>query len=128
MLHLMKHLHNWIDLKKALAKTAKGATFWKQPLGNILFKIYNFKFIHIASSADINKAITCENDCLPYVCFVLLHLPLALVDLGLLQHLRWSALCDKSQQLEAIFIVTKSSIIYVAGVLDMPLKSTDKSR
>ena len=38
-----------------------------------------------------------------------------------------AALCDKSQQLEAITI-TKSSILYVAGVLVPPLKSIDKLR
>ena len=37
-------------------------------------------------------------------------------------------LCDKSQRLEVITIVTKSYILYVASVLDPPLKSTDKLR
>ena len=35
------------------------------------------------------------------------------------------ALCNQSQQLEAI-IVTKSSILYVTGVLDPSLKSIDE--
>ena len=43
-------------------------------------RCYTYKFIHIASSAGINKAITCENDCLPYVCFVLLFLLLTFAD------------------------------------------------
>ena len=38
------------------------------------------------------------------------------------------ALCNQSQQLEAIIIVTKSSILYVTGVLDPPLKSIDELR
>ena len=33
-------------------------------------------FIHIATSAGINKAITRENDCLPYVSFAQLFLVL----------------------------------------------------
>ena len=28
--------------KKAIAKITKGAAFWKQPLGNILFKMLYF--------------------------------------------------------------------------------------
>ena len=42
MLCLMKHLYYWIDLKKAITKIAKGATFRKQPLGNILYKMLYF--------------------------------------------------------------------------------------
>ena len=57
MLCLIKHLHYWINLKKAIAKNRKGAAFWKQPLYNILFKMLYLQFIHIASSAGINKAI-----------------------------------------------------------------------
>ena len=53
----MKRLHYWIGLKKAIAKITKGRAFWKQPLNNILFKMLYFKFIHIASSAGINKDI-----------------------------------------------------------------------
>ena len=68
------------QLKKAIVKITKGATLWKQPLGNILF--------YSASSAGINKASTCENKCLPNVCLVLLLLPWALVELGPLHHLR----------------------------------------
>ena len=88
----MKNLHYCIDFKKGIAKIAEGAHSRSSLLGNILFKIYIFKFIHIASSADINKAITRENDCLPYACFVLLFLCLAYVDLGPLQLLRWKAM------------------------------------
>ena len=33
---------------------------------------------------------------------------------------------DKKQRLETIAIVSKSSILYVAGFLDLPLKSIDK--
>ena len=35
-------------------------------------RCYTFKFIHVATSGGINKAITRENDCLPFVYFVLL--------------------------------------------------------
>ena len=38
MLHLMKHLHYWIGLEKAIAKITKETTFSKKPLDNILFK------------------------------------------------------------------------------------------
>ena len=66
MFRLMKHLHHWIDLKKAIAKIEKGATFWKQSLGSLYFlRYYTFKSIHIATSANNNKAITCESNCLP---------------------------------------------------------------
>ena len=41
---------------------------------------HTFKFINIATSAGINKAITHENYCSPYVCFLQLLLSLALVD------------------------------------------------
>ena len=38
-----KYLHYWVDFKKkAIAKITKGAAFWKQPLGNILFKMLYF--------------------------------------------------------------------------------------
>ena len=57
-----------------------------------LLRDCTFKFILIASSVSIGEAITHENDCLPYVCFALLFLPLALVDPGPLQHLRWCSL------------------------------------
>ena len=36
------------------------------------------------------------------------------------------SLCDKRQQLEAFTIVKKSSNLYVAGVLVLPLKDIDK--
>ena len=63
----------WIEFNKAIAKIRKGATFCKQPLDNILFRCYTFKFIYIASRAGINKKhavylvfyITRENDCQP---------------------------------------------------------------
>ena len=48
------------QLKKSNSKIRKATTFWKQNLDN--------------------KGITRENDCLPYMCFVLL-LSLALVGL-----------------------------------------------
>ena len=38
------------------------------------------------------------------------------------------ALFDKSQRLETISVITKSSILYVAGVLDLPLKIINKLR
>ena len=53
---------------------------------------YTFDFIHIVSSAGINKCITREFDCLPYLRFLLLFLPLEFINLGLLQHLKWSFL------------------------------------
>ena len=56
----MKYLHYWIGSKKK--KNSKGASLWKQPLDNLPCKM--LKFIHIASSSGINKAITCENNCL----------------------------------------------------------------
>ena len=45
----------------------------EQHSGNSLYAIdsvvyYTFEFVHIASSAGINKVITQENDCLPYMC------------------------------------------------------------
>ena len=61
-----------------------------------LLRDCTFKFILIASSVSIGEAITHENDCLPYVCFALLFLPLALVDPGPLQHLRWCSLWKMS--------------------------------
>ena len=54
---------------------------------------------------------------------VLLFLTLALLDPAI-----GRALCDKSQRLEAITIVTQISILYDAGVLDRSLKSIDKLR
>ena len=42
MLYLMKHLDYWNGLKKEMSKIKKGATFWKQPLDNILLKILYF--------------------------------------------------------------------------------------
>ena len=109
--------------KKQQQKLEKEAAFRQYTLS----RCYVFKFFHIATGPGINKAITHENDCLPYMCFVLLFLPLALVDLGPLQHLKEGVFCDKSQRLEAITIATKSSILYVAGLLDPPL-SIDKLR
>ena len=41
MLPLMKYLHYWIDLEKA--RIRKVAMFWKQPLDNILFKMWYIK-------------------------------------------------------------------------------------
>ena len=83
MLCLINHLDYWIAFRKVMAKIRKGAAFLKQLLDN--------KFVQIATSTDINKAITHKNHCLPYVCFVLLVLPLTLVVLGPL-HQKWSSL------------------------------------
>ena len=88
MLHLIKHLHYWTDLKIVVAKSEM-----EQHSENSLQKINSLKshtqkLIHIASSTDINNDITHENNCLPYVCFVLLFLPLAMVELGPLHHLK----------------------------------------
>ena len=58
-------LLDWLKKKK---KNSKGASLWKQPLDNLPCKM--LKFIHIASSSGINKAITCENNCLSNLCFV----------------------------------------------------------
>ena len=104
MLRLMKLLY-WICFRNGVTKIRNGATLWKQFLNNILFKMYYFKFINIASSVGINKKsvvymifyITCEGDYLPYECFVLLFLLLVFVDLGSLQHLRWTSLWQKSK-------------------------------
>ena len=88
MLHLIKHLHYWTDLKIVIAKSEKELHSENSLQKINSLKSHNCKFIHIASSTDINKAITHENNCLPYVCFVLLFLPLAMVELGPLHHLK----------------------------------------
>ena len=44
-------------------------------------RCYNFMFITIAIKAGNNKATTPQKVCLSCVCFVLLFMPLALVDL-----------------------------------------------
>ena len=99
----MKHLHYWIDLKKAIAKIKKEATFWKQSLGSLYFlRCYTFKSIHIASSAGNNKAITRENDCLPCV-----YLPLALVDLGPLEYLRSELFVTKAISWNLLLLLQK---------------------
>ena len=68
-LALLDHLHYLFTKGETMEAAFRQYTF---------YECYTFKFIHIASSNVINKAITHENDCLP----------LALVDLGLLQYLR----------------------------------------
>ena len=84
MLRLMKALHYWISLKKAIAKTRKRATFWTQLLNNKLFlRCYILKSIFLSPSLFLTTHLhnTCclfafyvtqKNDCLPYVsCFAL---------------------------------------------------------
>lgn len=62
----MKHLHCWIGLKKVIAKIRNGATFWKQPLKNILFKMLYF----VGSSTFV--AVQAPQTFAYHVCFVLL--------------------------------------------------------
>ena len=79
-----------------------------------------------AFKLPIITTITCDSNCLQYVCFVLLLLSLVLVDLEPLQHVTMKLFATKKQWLESITIVTKSSIFHVASVLDSPLKIIDK--
>ena len=89
--HLMKHLDYWINFKKVIAKMRKGAAFLKQSLYNTLTKMLYFVI------SSILLAVLASFKLLPmrmiaYRVFFLLFLPLALVDLGPLQHLQWSSL------------------------------------
>ena len=104
--------------KKAVTKIRKGVTFWKQPLDNIMFKIIYFLVLPYCCQCPWERLLT--------MFFVVLFLPLALVDWGPLQDWKDAAFCDKSQWLEAVTIVTKRFILYVAEVLDSPLKRIDK--
>ena len=113
MLCFMKHKHYWISLKNQQKKFEK-----KQHSESSLKAIYTFrcyKFIHIGTSAGISKAITYENDCLWYLCFVLLFLSLGQVDLEPLHHLRWSSLWRSSTTGSYNYCYKEFHLIYGRG-------------
>ena len=118
---LLTDYSNYVVFDEALAllDQHKKSNSKNQKKSNILevasLRSCTFKSIHIAISTGINKAITHENNCLPYICFVLLFLSLTMVDLELLQHLRWS------------YDFKEFHLIY-GMVQDLPLKSIDKVR
>ena len=118
---LLTDYSNYVVFDEALAllDQHKKSNSKNQKKSNILevasLRSCAFKSIHIAISTGINKAITHENNCLPYICFVLLFLSLIMVDLELLQHLR------RSYDFKEFHLIC-------GMVQDLPLKSIDKVR
>ena len=71
-------------------------------------KCYTFQFTHIATSASINKAITRENDFLPYVCVNPLLLTFGIGGSRTSVTFKMEFILKKSQQLEAYYCYKSS--------------------
>ena len=86
---------------------------------------YTFDFIHIVSSAGINKCITREFDCLPYLRFLLLLLAFGIYEFRSPAAFKMELSITKGWK---ILLFTESSILYVARARNSSLKIIGKLR
>ena len=134
----MNYINWWSPCITATGKFRKKNKFRKQLLDNTLFlRCDTFKFILVTYGGRIYKThaksivyllfyITLEKDCSSYM-FCSTFFAFDKVDIWDPCSIQNRTHRDKSQRLEAVTNVSKSSISFVAGVLDLPLKSISNS-